>query len=1236
MRMIKPYGRSVVKDDGKRKVVLRNGKDLEGRELPDFAESEPKLIIAQWISAIDKVIPKPRGRKKPSPKLYKLREELGKFCWEKIIAEHEFSEGDQERLKEIKERWDWKLHPYGKSGEKGEEPREGRWYKAFARKADSSDLDFASIAETIKQHLYEKQRRIGHVDKPRYSKEEKQKGLIKARAQSVEKSRPPLPEKEKSQNDKGFRGWREEHIGWSGQDEEKFFVGEIKGLARAIWDENEQLEKDKGRSILSHEAAEIISKHYKTCFWDSEKGKVLERVEIKSAKRPDGRRRDGELALWDAVRASYRALLSRGKKRKTTSQRDRSLQNVLPKNNRELIDLLRKKNQNRQINDLIRLGRVLHYENEASTGQAGFYRQSAGQDAIKRTEAFVRVWRNAISQAVPCVKSWIDPDGVSSRDILGGCSDLEKFFEKNFKAEEAEKHAPLIFGRRWKLLKDLETRDLAFSMAWLTMQCRHQVVHFTDRKDFVSKLKKHLSVETIENILVKLHHLYDEDLKDSTETIENILVKLHHLYDEDLKDSTEQLAKDVEAAGLQDFADQSQMKAFLSLVAGDADSDLVLPRFRRVLRRLANTKQLQSLPVHKNLGSLWAEWERLVQQGKDSPERLKLEITLAKYLGLKMLYEGPAFRQWLAKQEITQLNGWIDEARKRATKQAQSINDKGKKYGCLIEARAEQIGRLHEGEKITDLNRKLAAMTATEMRVQNGYESNGEQAREQAGWIDKFLCDVIGKAFHAFLEEKRDACNWLLNLDPKKSKRLQQEASVKSGIDWLKKEIDKLQKKKEKVQANWLKVLYALLSFVPRDDVARLLHQFRKWEILETKAKVQDDSDIKGLRHILALSVQMSEARFTGQYAKECEVTQNLSGLFKEASDFERVFPSGDDGKQRLATQRGLRQILRFGHLPILMPVFEKHPISSADVREMRTLEEEAAGENGRSKIAVAQDKRKELHKKLVRESRPNSCDPKYRGNRQKLKRDIEKYEEQRANYKEQLDTVVTRHRDLSAQVRLTNHLRLHRLMMRLWSRLLDYAGLWERDRYFVMRALMELEDKKSQEVWPATEGKSREDQERRRNDFIENAEVSFHKKAEDSQSNPVRYQFEHFFSCGSKGIRNRLAHFELCRKDERTVNLTACVNEVRELMSYDRKLKNAVSKSIIDIMDEEGFTLTWCMNERHQLSCPKIRSKTLRHFKKKGKDLEIEEPRHNDHLVDMVCCLFGLEKTPPQHKQHP
>ena len=78
--------------------------------------------------------------------------------------------------------------------------------------------------------------------------------------------------------------------------------------------------------------------------------------------------------------------------------------------------------------------------------------------------------------------------------------------------------------------------------------------------------------------------------------------------------------------------------------------------------------------------------------------------------------------------------------------------------------------------------------------------------------------------------------------------------------------------------------------------------------------------------------------------------------------------------------------------------------------------------------------------------------------------------------------------------------------------------------------------------------------------------------------------------------------------------------------MAYDRKLKNAVSKSVIDILDEEGFTLKWKMNDEYRLCNPVIKSKKLQHFKESSK--KIPEPMHNDHLVAMVSSLFGQQES--------
>ncbi len=72
--------------------------------------------------------------------------------------------------------------------------------------------------------------------------------------------------------------------------------------------------------------------------------------------------------------------------------------------------------------------------------------------------------------------------------------------------------------------------------------------------------------------------------------------------------------------------------------------------------------------------------------------------------------------------------------------------------------------------------------------------------------------------------------------------------------------------------------------------------------------------------------------------------------------------------------------------------------------------------------------------------------------------------------------------------------------------------------------------------------------------------------------------------------IRNDLAHFNVLdyqpnlkrpgqQTDRKNFNITYLVNAVRALMSYDRKLKNAVPKAIADIVQKQGMALGWGFN---------------------------------------------------------
>ena len=151
MRIIRPYGRSVVKRGEEREIVPRPKSREQAASqsarphplaIPAFAEDDPYIIIAQWISALDKIIAKPRGTDKASRELYDLRDKLGNACWNRMIVRHE-------SLRKMQKVWRWKLHPYGKAENSGKKPRKGRWYTAFAGETDFDQLDFKVLRKIV-------------------------------------------------------------------------------------------------------------------------------------------------------------------------------------------------------------------------------------------------------------------------------------------------------------------------------------------------------------------------------------------------------------------------------------------------------------------------------------------------------------------------------------------------------------------------------------------------------------------------------------------------------------------------------------------------------------------------------------------------------------------------------------------------------------------------------------------------------------------------------------------------------------------------------------------------------------------------------------------------------------------------------------------------------------------------------------------------------------------------------
>ena len=470
MLIIKPYGRSEADFDSKKKNLRRkirrnpsaDDESPDTDEITEFAKDQPKLVIDQWISMIDKIATKPRGNRKPKPTCgqWELREKLGRAAFKILDNEGLFSTDDNKK-KKLKRLWWSKIHPYFSTkvldisasvniwrsethpcrskiqryleepskNKKGElDPKEipkNHWYGRFVgdkEPADISEKDADVIAKKIHEHLYEKEYRKGP------NRPNKNKGLIAARAESIDNNVTTLLDRLPD---------REHPYPWSKQDEDNY--KQAGDIAKQILEKAE--EKKHGKFFL-RDAAPILHEQYGRLF--NNDGKPLCITEARD-------RSPGLFALHSAIKDTYTRILKHNKK---GGYNKKGVARVLPKDMNVLLRLVESKWDNRNLNALIRLGKVICYEADSVANidanwpedkdlQESRYRTSVGQAEIKRNEAFVRVWRYTIALGARTLKDWADPDNSTNRDIL---TKIKKVIKK-FCESDYQKKLPLLFGQ---------------------------------------------------------------------------------------------------------------------------------------------------------------------------------------------------------------------------------------------------------------------------------------------------------------------------------------------------------------------------------------------------------------------------------------------------------------------------------------------------------------------------------------------------------------------------------------------------------------------------------------------------------------------------------------------------------------------------------------------------------------------------------------------------------------------
>lgn len=1174
MRIVKPYGRSHVEyaetdpAGATRRVLGLRSEPDKRRDIEQFARSHDELVMAQWISTLDKIATKPAGKNGPTDEQRRFRDRLGQAAWTLLVAKGLLpGSKDAERKEYLAKLWKAKVHPYGTTPYGARKDRQGRafpppspkgrWYARFAGSVEVAEVDAGALARKIFAHLHEAEYRI-HPGRPN-----RRQGRIAARAKSIAGNvpRPGSPARAGT---------------WTPADREAYArAGNVAQEIRRAAEAREAGEDQAGtRRVTPDIAAAALFGHYARLF----RGHDGTALSIRDART----HAPGLFDLHMAVKDCYARILKRHKKdRKAHGDRRRKVSDLLPDTMDRLFALVDAKGANRDLNALVRLGKVVHYQSSGGGDDRpadivnnwpadvtrSEYWTSDGQARIKRNEAFVRVWRHVLALAQRTLTDWADPKGRENDDILLA-GPIRRATEERFDAGSYGRKLALLYGKR----ADLFTRngDDAFRKSVLrlalagTAALRHGSFHFKGLGGFAKAL-----TEPVRDVDARVR------------------AAVRKLWETDLRERAERLRQTMQGAHCDCFFDESQNRRLFAALADTGVAALPLPRVNGMLRRADNAwRDNLRLPAPANRADL------------ENPARL------CQYTALKLLYERP-FRTWLETRDAKTLNGFIDAAVARGTKAARAMNANDGRDRDLIVARAASLGRLADGEGVQTFFFNLSAETAREMRVQRGYESDPDRAREQADYIEYLKCDVVALAYRAYLKEA--GCDFLLELSPDTRKPDRPRCSL-----------DEMPLPEADTDAeDWQTTLYFLIHLVPADEIGKLLHQMRKWELLAKDSEPADKAAIdrvRRIRSVLELYLDMHDAKFEGGAA--LVGTDAFKGLFESAADFARVFPAqpGADDDRRLP-KRGLREIVRFGHRPVLQPIFAKHPIAAKAVDEYLLLER--VGADGRSEIARLQESRESLHEEWVEKKKGFSDG------------DLKAYVEALSG--------VVRHRYLAARVTLTNHVRLHRLLMAVLGRLVDYSGLWERDLYFAALALIREAGCRPKDVFT-------DDGLKRLGDGQIVAALRNLQTTDEAQT--VKDRSSRYFGAVweknnlAAQIRKDFAHFNMLKAGSPPVDLTKCANDARDLMAYDRKLRNAVSQSVKELLHREGLELEWTMGADHRLGAATLGTRQAQHLG--GKRLPenrgpkprkhpIRENLRGDGFVATVASLFDRGAPQPR-----
>lgn len=513
--------------------------------------------------------------------------------------------------------------------------------------------------------------------------------------------------------------------------------------------------------------------------------------------------------------------------------------------------------------------------------------------------------------------------------------------------------------------------------------------------------------------------------------------------------------------------------------------------------------------------------------------------------------------------------------------------------------------KLEKFEKIEETNPKKYLEI-----IQSLYMINIEEIDSEGKNI--FL-DFIQKIFlKGFFEFIKNDYNYLLDLkkvqdkknifDSKMSEYIAGEKTLED-IGEINEIIQKIEITKiDKIlnQTDRINCFYLLLKLLNYKEITELKGNLEKYQILSKTNIYEKELMLLNIVNLDNNKVKIENFKISaeeiGKFIEKIS-KKRKNQTFGELRNFEKIENTGEyyniySDDKNIKNMRNLYNIKKYGMLDLLERISEKvnYCIKKEDLKEYDRLKKKL--EDKKTDFYKIQ---KDLHYKYQK---------KYENFSEKNnKEDYKKYKKSIEN--------IEKYVHLKNKIELNELNLLQSLLLKILHRLVGFTSIWERDLRF--RLIGEFPNELDVEdifdhrkIYRRTRGQICKKYDRFINTHTEYKNNNKMKNIKFDDNNPVR---------------NYIAHFNYLPNPK--YSILKMLEKLRELLDYDRKLKNAVMKSIKDILEEYGFKAEFIINSDKEIILNSVKSVEIIHL---GKE-DLKSHRNSEDLCKLVKAMLEYSK---------